>query len=398
MESITDDPQSESNSRSAGFVFDVSSLYAFLLKLKDPRKRRGVRYQLAIVLLLLILAKLSGEDKPYGIADWAKNRSAYLIEALGLKYGRMPHHSTYRRILESVVDGEELERILLGFLSQAPQVGQSVVIAIDGKSLRGTITAEDPFGLHLLAAYLPGEGIVLAQMVVEKEKENEIVVAPKLLKCLDLRQKVVVADAMHTQRQLSAQIVEAGGDYVWIVKDNQPNTRQAIEQLFAPEKPVPGLGCPAMDFTCEEIINKAHGRLEERRITVSSLMNEYLDWPYLAQVFKLERRFLYLASGKVYHEVQYGLTSLQREVADPKRLLEITRSEWGIENGLHYRRDVTFQEDQTRWTSKSAARAMAAINNLVIALFSLQGFRNFAQARRFFCADPAMALSLLSGL
>ena len=78
------------------------------------------------------------------------------------------------------------------------------------------------------------------QMVVEKDKENEIVVAPKLLKCLDLRNKVVMGDAMHTQRQLSIQIVRPGGDFVWIVKDNQANTRQAIEQLFAPEKSIPG--------------------------------------------------------------------------------------------------------------------------------------------------------------
>lgn len=110
-----------------------------------------------------------------------------------------------------------------------------MVIVIDGKTVQGTITVKDPFGLHLLAAYLPGEGIVLMQMVVEKDKENEIVVAPKLLQCLDLRNKVVIGDAMHAQRQISAQIVEAGGDYVWIVKDNQANTRQAIEQLFAPE-------------------------------------------------------------------------------------------------------------------------------------------------------------------
>ena len=86
------------------------------------------------------------------------------------------------------------------------------------------------------------------QMVVEKDKENEIIVAPKLLKCLDLRGKVVTGDAMHTQRHISIQIVEAGGEYVWIVKANQPKTRQAIEQLFAPQHPVAGLGCPPMDF------------------------------------------------------------------------------------------------------------------------------------------------------
>jgi Transposase DDE domain len=155
---------------------------------------------------------------------------------------------------------------------------------LDGKSVRGTITAEDPFGLHLLAAYLPGEGVVLMQMVVEKDKENEIVVAPKLLICLDLRNKVVVADAMHTQRSLSIQIKEAGGDYMWIVKDNQPMTRQAIEQLFAPETPVPGLGCPPMDFQQARTVNKPHGRLEEWTITVSSLLKDYLDWPGVVPV------------------------------------------------------------------------------------------------------------------
>jgi predicted transposase YbfD/YdcC len=320
------------------------------------------------------------------------------VEALQLKRTCLPHHSTYRRILESGVDGEELEQLISEFLIQLPQVGHSVVIVIDGKTLRGTITAADPFGLHLLAAYLPGEGIVLMQMVVEKDKENEIVVAPKLLECLDLRDKVVVADAMHAQRNLSAQIVAGGGDYVWIVKDNQPITRQAIQQLFAPEKPVAGLGCPAMDFQQARTVDKGHGRLEERTITVSSLLKDYLDWSEVAQVFKLERRFTRLATGEVDQEVRYGLTSLSSQMASPQRLLEIVRSAWGIENGLHYRRDVTFHEDATRMTRKSAGRAMAAINNLVSGLLAIQGFRNFAQARRLLDAHPQRALAIILGL
>lgn len=382
----------------SGLVFSLNSLYAFLSQLSDHRKRRGIRYRLATVLVLMILAKLCGQNKPYGIAEWAQNRSDFLVEALKLQRSRLPHHSTYRRILESVLDGEELEQVLNRFWSQQREVGQSVVIVLDGKTLRGTITAQDPFGLHLLAAYLPGEGIVLLQMVVEKAKENEIVVAPKLLKCLDLRNKVVVADAMHAQRNLSIQIVEAGGDYVWILKENQPTTYQAIEQLFAPEKPVAGLGCPAMDFQQARTVDKAHGRLEERTLTVSGLLNDYLDWPYLAQVFKLERRFTYLATGSVEQEVRYGLTSLSRQKASPQRLLEIVRSEWGIENGLHYRRDVTFQEDGTRMTRKQMGRTMAAIHNLVIGLLAQAGYRNFAQARRYFDAHPMQALAIISGL
>lgn len=400
MESNTNINPGLQQEQSTASIISVGHLLNYLKRVKDGRKRRGIRYSVEIVLALFILAKLCGENKVYGIADWVQLRSEYLIEALDLKLKRkrLPHHSTYRRILTNEIRGDDLEVIFGEYLAQLPKHGQDVVIVLDGKTVRGTITAEDPFGLHLLAAYLPGEGIVLMQMVVEKDKENEIVVAPKLLKCLDLRNKVVIGDAMHTQRQVSIQIVEAGGDFVWIVKDNQANTRQAIEQLFAPEKPVPGLGRPPMDFQSAQTVEKQAGRVEERRITVSSLLNEYLDWPYLGQVFKLERRFTSLANGEVETEVQYGLTSLTVQKVTAEQLLAIVRSEWGIENGLHYRRDVTFQEDHTRMTDKKMGRTMAIINNLVISLINNHGFKNHAQARREFNASPAKALALVCGL
>jgi predicted transposase YbfD/YdcC len=400
MEFNTESNITEQAGQATASIINIGHLLDYLRRVKDGRKRRGIRYRLEIILALFIMAKLCGENKVYGIADWVQLRSEYLIEALDLKLKRkrLPHHSTYRRILTDEISADELEIIFSEYLAQLPRRGQEMVIVIDGKTVRGTITIEDPFGLHLLAAYLPGEGIVLMQMVVEKDKENEIVVAPKLLQCLDLRNKVVIGDAMHTQRQISAQIVEAGGDFVWIVKDNQPNTHQAIEQLFAPEKSVPGLGCPAMDFQSAQTREKQAGRIETRQITVSSLMNEYLDWPYLGQVFKLERCFITLATGEVETEIQYGLTSLMHKKASPEKLLAIVRSEWGIENGLHYRRDVTFQEDQTRMTNKKMGRAMAIINNLVVSLLNSQGFSNHAQARREFNASPAKALALIRGL
>lgn len=400
MESNTNGNMGQEQAQSTAKIIHIGHLLSYLMRVKDGRKRRGIRYRLEIILALFILAKLCGENKVYGIADWVQQRSEYLIETLdlNLKRQRLPHHSTYRRILSEEIEVEQLEAIVAEYLAQLPKKGQEVVIVIDGKTVRGTITREDPFGLHLLAAYMPGEGIVLIQMVVEKDKENEIVVAPKLLKCLDLRNKVVIADAMHTQRQISVQIVEAGGDFVWIVKDNQANTRQAIEQLFAPEKPVPGLGCPPMDFRSAQTVEKQAGRIEERRITVSSLLNDYLDWPYLGQVFKLERRFTSLATGEIESEVRYGLTSLTAQKASPKQLLSIVRSEWGIENGLHYRRDVTFQEDQTRMTNKNMGRVMTIINNLVISMLNSQGFNNHAQARRVLNASPSKALALICGL
>lgn len=398
MESSTSSSPSLVPAPVTEFVFSLDSLYGYLAKLTDRRKQRGIRYSLTTILVLAVLAKLCGQDKPSGIADWVNQRRTLWVEALRLKRAQLPHHSTYRRIFESVLSWEELERTLSEFVCQLPQAGQAVVIAIDGKTLRGTITREDPFGLHLLAAYLPGAGLVLMQLAVEKDKENEIVVAPQLLQRLDLRNKVVVGDAMQTQRGLSLQIVEADGDYVWVVKDNQPATRQAIEQLFAPVPPIPGWNNPPTDFRTARTVTKAHGRVEERTLTASSLLNGYLDWPGLGQVFKLERRFTTVATGAVHHEIQYGLSSLTAAEASPERLLAIVRSEWGIETGLHYRRDVTFHEDHTRMSHKPQGRVMACINNLVIGLLNHRGFHNHAHARRQFDADPAKALSLILGL
>lgn len=396
MESNTKGAQIREPGEPEAKIINVGDLLSYLQRVKDGRKRRGIRYDLRMILVIFILAKLCGQNKIYGIADWAQQRSSFLLAALQLKRQRLPHHSTYRRVLAEEIDEEELERIVGEYLTQLSRKGQDVVIAIDGKTVRGTVTRKDPFGLHLLAAYLPGEGMVLMQMAVEKDKENEIVVAPKLLECLDLRNKVVVGDAMHTQRQLSIQIVASGGDFVWIVKDNQPATRQAIELIFSPEPPpIPGSGCPPKDFRCAKTIDKQAGRLEERKITTSSLLNDYLDWPYLGQVFRLERRFTCLATGEVSCEVQYGLTSLSAQAANPERILKIIRSEWGIESGLHYRRDVTFEEDQTRMTHKSMGRVMAIINNLVIGLLNSQGYENHAHARRVFDASPEKALALI---
>lgn len=400
MESSINRQLGQEQSQSEGKIIDVKGLLEYLKQVKDGRKRRGVRYPLEAILVLFILAKLCGENKVSGIADWVQQRSAYLIEAMDLKLKRprLPHHSTYRRILTEQIDGEALERIICEYVAQLPHDGQEAVVVIDGKTVRGTIHLGDPFGLHLLAAYLPGEGMVFMQMVVEKDKENEIVVAPKLLQSLDLRSKVVIGDAMHTQRQVSIQIVAAGGNFVWIVKDNQATTRQAIEQLFAPEKPIAGVGCPPMDFHSAKSVDKQAGRLEQRYLTVSSMLNEYLDWPHLGQVFKLERRFTSLATGLVESEVQFGLTSLTPAQASPERLLAIVRSEWSIESGLHYRRNVTYQEDHTRMTDKRMGRVMAIFNNLVISLINHQDFDNHAHARRVFNACPAKALALFFGL
>lgn len=387
----------ESNTKE-GRVFDLGSLYTELSKLTDKRDERGIRYQLVNLLGFIVMAKLCGEDRPSGIAEWVSHRIDLLTTALQIERKSAPHHSTYRRILSDVIDVEEFEQIIAGYLTGKRHFGRQVVVAIDGKVMRGSVCDEKK-GLHLLAAYLPEAGLVLMEMQVESH-ENEIPVAPKLLQCIDLRGKVVIGDAIHTQRKVSVQIVASGGDYIWFAKGNQPQIEEDIRLWFEPDvQMIPGMGCPPKDFETATSVNKGHGRIERRTITVSSQLNDFLDWPYLDQVFKLERTFTATKTGEVQSHVVYGFTSLSRDQVSPVSLLEMIRSYWCIENSLHYPRDVTLLEDRTRFTHKNAAQAMACINNLILGILAKhQRFRFVPSARRFFDAHPLQALDLITRL
>jgi predicted transposase YbfD/YdcC len=384
------------NLRPEGFVVHVDSLFAALATLTDRRDARGLRYALVTVLVYLILAKVAGEDHLRGIAQWVALRQDVLARALGLAKPQAPHATTYSRVLRNAVHIEELERVAREFFASQPGAGESVVVNLDGKTLRGTIPAGKTKGVHLLAAYLPEEGWVMYQVEVDSW-ENEIPAAMRVLRQLDLRDKIVTGDALLAQRELSTHIVEAGGDFVWTIKGNQSRTQEDIELLFAPESCAPGFSPSHKDFRTATTLDKAHGRLERRTLTASSLLKDYVDWPYLEQVFRIERHFLRIRDGKVMKEVRYGLTSLTAEEASPERLLELVRAHWSIENGLHYCRDETFREDRCRLTGQGA-RAMAVLNNLVLGLLRRNGADNIPDARRYYAAnlDEAVALVLHS--
>jgi hypothetical protein len=130
-----------------------------------------------------------------GIAEWVKLRKEQLAEGLGLAQTQAPHATTYTRILGHAIDLDEFQRVIGEYFAHLPQAGTSIAINLDGKTVRGTIPAGSTRGLHQLAAYLPDEGWVLLQVAVEG-KENEIVAAPRVLKSLDLRGKVVTGDAL----------------------------------------------------------------------------------------------------------------------------------------------------------------------------------------------------------
>lgn len=377
-----------------GVIYDKGSVYDRLHKLQDMRKARGKQYSLVGILMIILLAKLCGEDKPTAIADWGKNHQEELVALLKWKRSKTPNESTYRRVMAYKMYIDEIEELVREYNKQGEQ---GKIYALDGKALRG-MRKKDEMGMeYLLGVYDVEQGKTMAQVAVGR-KENEISKAPEALKLVEISGKVITGDAMHTQKRLSAQIVEEKGDFVFPVKENQEKLYKNIQSLFAPDYPKPGFGKISTDFLTAQKVNKGHGRIETRILTTSEMLNAYSDWPGLAQVYRLQRKFEWWRNGVCYRtsdEVEFGITSLARANTSPSRLLEIRRAHWGIETGSHYRRDVTLKEDATRMTVGNLAKVMACVNNLVLALIKQAKFHNAAQARRWFSAHIPQAFALL---
>ena len=381
------------------FLFSPLSLYAHLLTLTDHRDPHGIRYPLAILLTIATLAKLAEQNSPRAIADWAQLRAPALTDLFGLDRPTMPHPTTWNRVLGGAVDPQQFSRLVADFLTaSASPAGRKrkrrrrgqVRLCLDGKALRGTIPAGATRGVHLLAAYLPAQGITLIEVTVAG-KENEIIAARQVLTMIDVRGCVVTGDALFAQRQLSRQVRHKGGDYLWCVKENQATLYDEIATLFA----LPPLPARPDDFRTATSVDTVHGRYEERRLTASNLLVRQSDWPHARQVFQIERHTI-LCGGKVRTDCAYGITSLPPQVADAARLLALTRGHWEIENGLFYRRDVTLGEDRSLLRQGNGPQILASLNDLVVGLLYREGHTNHAAARRLYAAFPDHAFHLLT--
>ena len=200
------------------FVFEVGQLQKHLRQIPDPRQPRGIRYGLPVLLSMLVLAKLCGEDKLSGMAEWLRLRETQLTKWLGLARRTLPHVSTYSRVLADL-DLDHVETVI-GELFQGQNIAG--VVSLDGKTLRGTIPAGQTQGTHLLAAYAVEQGVVLHQMDVAR-KTNEMTIAPQLIGKLDLSDCIVTGDALLIQHVICTAIQAADGHYAFPVPIKPPS-------------------------------------------------------------------------------------------------------------------------------------------------------------------------------
>ena len=317
-------------------------LLDLLAQVPDPRKRRGRRHPLAGLLAVGIAAVIAGSRSFAVIGQWAADAGPEVLAGLGAARGPA-EESTFRRAF-ALVSADVLDRVLGAWLwARAVQAGGWLVIAVDGKTVRG---AKDKDGKapHLVAALAHGIGTVLGQVAVDA-KSNEIPAVRDLLKAFaDLAFAVITIGAMHTQSDTAQVILGRGADYVMTVKGNMPTLYRQLKKL--PWERIPAVSA----------VSTGHGR-RARRTIKAALAPAWIGFEGAAQVAQLRRTVT--KNGKKTVEVVYLITS-DRD-ANPVTLAAWVRSHWEIENRLHWVRDVTYQEDKSLVRTGNAPRVMATL-------------------------------------
>lgn len=361
-----------------------------LAEVSDFRRPRGRRHALPAILALVCVAVLCGYRSYSAIAQWARVYPRELVVALGLTHSTSPCAATLSTILRHL-DREQIEAKLGAWAESVlvalpPGPTEDEALALDGKTLRGS-QHQGALDVHLLSALSHRLGLTLGQQAVG-DKTNEISHVLPLLQNLVLEGRIFTMDALLTQRPIAQTIVQGGANYVMLAKGNQPQLEADIALLFTEppdDDPQPHA----------ETIDRAHGRIEHRHLTVSSALSDYSTWPGLQQVFRLQRKTILRSTGEIRTETVYGLTSLNSTQADAHHLLRITRGHWHIENRSHWVRDVTFDEDRSQVRSGSIPQIMAAFRNTAIGLLRVSGNSNIAAACRRLAAQPRSALALI---
>jgi predicted transposase YbfD/YdcC len=364
-----------------------SELLDVLASVPDPRDRRGRRYRLAALLAIALLATAAGMRSYAGFASWAATVPAEVLAQLGIRV-RRPSEKTFRTVL-SRLDPADLDRRLGAYFTtlataQATAQGGLLAVALDGKTLRGARRMGAP-ATHLVSVFAHHARLVLGQLAVT-EKSNEIPCVRELLRLFRNRARLLVTvDAMHTQTATAKMICSTlKSHYLMIVKSNQPKLLARIQALPWAQVPV----------TADDD-DHGHGRDERRTLKVLTAARG-IGFPYAKQVIQITRERVIAATGQRSREIVYAICSLPFEHARPAMIAAWTREHWGIENAVHYVRDVTLAEDASTIRTGAAPQVMASLRNTVLNLHRLAGAANIAEACRFTAFSAHRGLNMLT--
>lgn len=344
------------------------TLMDYLAVIPDPRDARGQWYEWRYLMTIATAAMLAGHRTFSDMAAWANRHTDELLQCLSPKRKRVPSESTIRRTILGM-DIALLEDAVAAYLQRSDRDDgvQGSVQTLQGASLHGqsvdgkTLRTASAYGetVHLVSIVRHESGVALSQSRVT-ETLNEASAAKQLLSGLPLQATVTTMDALYTQRDLAQQILDDGGHYLMVVKANQPTLHQAIDEAFAALPPTNAW--EQAYWAYERCLHQefSHGRFEYRSLESTTALNDYLHWPGVKRVLRRTRWHQHHRTGQSSQHVRYALTSLGPDSVSIDQVERFWRWHWTIENGNHYRRDVSFGEDLCRSHVHDSAQARAS--------------------------------------
>ncbi len=338
-----------------------SSFQDHFASLSDPRSFHApnLRHDLIDILVIAVCAVICGAEGWEDIEDYGHAQAEWFAEVLDLPHG-IPGHDTFRRVL-SQLDPEELTQCFVSWTQALSDFSGGDIVAIDGKTLRHSFDrATSQSAIHMVSAWASANRLVLGQVKVD-DKSNEITAIPDLLKMLDLSGTTVTIDAMGCQKEIAKAITDQGADYVLALKKNHRTLYEEVK-LFLDDAQASEFA--EIEHGYHETVDGEHGRLETRKYWITSAIDwlgAKVSWANLQSVGLVET--CRKTGEKVEIERRYYLVSLP---ADGVRFGDAVRQHWGIENGLHWVLDVSFDEDACRIRKDKGAQTFSVLRQMAL--------------------------------
>ncbi len=329
-----------------------------IINLKDPRRvtKGNFLYPLNEIFFLVISAVISGTEDWQGIELFGKSKLNWLKRFLPYNNGT-PSHDVLGKLFAKI-DTQNFHEVFIEWINSISQSTNGEVVAIDGKTIRGSGDSNIPMSaIHVVSAYAAKQNLCLGQTVVDK-KHNEITAIPELLDLLSIKGSIITIDAMGCQKDIANKIIEKEADYVLMVKNNQKELKEQVKKLFELYK----LKKP------DEAIDSGHGRVETRKCTMIDdlkFLDDKEQWTGLKSIIKIDSTRYIKKEEKETHEIKYYISSLP---VNSKELNQIIRSHWSIENNLHWRLDVVFNEDKSTKRKDNSAPNFNIITKIAMTL------------------------------
>jgi predicted transposase YbfD/YdcC len=328
--------------------------------LQDPRVERTRKHPLINIVFMTVCGVLSGANSIAGIHEFAIDRRAWFARYLDLS-SDIPSEDTFGRVLARL-DPAAFEKCLLGWIRDVQELTEDRVVAIDGKTLRGSADREaGRAAIHMVSAWAMENKLSLGQVVVD-EKSNEITAIPALLDLLEIAGALVTIDAMGCQREIAAKVRDRKADFILAVKQNQPKLYERVEAAIGE-----ALEGDAEALDEHKTVEKGHGRLETRTYAVVAAPDEVDpegQWRDLSAVgIAISERVE--SSGRASNEVRYYI--LSRRIT-AQEFAGAVRGHWGIENNLHWQLDVSFREDGCRVCRDHSPANLSVARRFALAL------------------------------